>query len=71
MRCASPGASPSPQTNVSASPGVSSTTSSRSGPIRSFGPGRSCRIATGRPARPAASRTRRTVSACSSSVPCE
>ena len=61
----------SPQTNVSARPRVSSTTSSRSGPIRSFGPGRSWRIATGRPARPAASRTRRTVSACSSSVPCE
>ena len=53
------------------SPGVSSTISSRSGPIRSLGPGRSCRIATGRPARPAASRTRRAVSACSSSVPWE
>ena len=30
-------------------------------PMRSFGPGRSCRIATGRPARPAASRTSRDV----------
>ena len=44
-----PACSPSPQMNVSRSPGVSSTTSSRSGPIRSLGPGRSWRIATGRP----------------------
>ena len=33
------------------SPGLSSATSSRTGPIRSLGPGRSCRIATWRPAR--------------------
>ena len=58
--------SPAPHVNVTRSPGLSSTTSSRSGPMRSLGPGRSCRIATGRPALPAASRTRRTVSACSS-----
>ena len=37
--------------------------------MRSFGPGRSWRIATGRPARPAASRTSCAVSACSSCVP--
>ena len=61
----------SPQTNVSASPGLNSTTPSRSLPMRSFGPGRSCRIATWRPARPAASRTRRAVSACSSALPWE
>ena len=60
-----------PQTNVIASPGLSSTTPSRSLPMRSFGPGRSCRIATWRPARPAASRTRRAVSACSSALPWE
>ncbi len=42
----------SPQVNVTMSPGLSSTMSSRSGPIRSLGPGRSCRIATGRPALP-------------------
>ena len=53
------------------SPGLSSAMSSTSGPIRSFGPGRSWRIATGRPARPAASRTRWAVSACCSAVPCE
>ena len=39
--------------------------------MRSFGPGRSCRIATWRPARPAASRTSCAVSACSSALPCE
>ena len=54
MRCLSPSPppSPSPQTKVRSSPGPSSTTSSRSLPMRSFGPGRSCRIATWRPARP-------------------
>ena len=51
MRRESPSNSSSPQTNVRRSPGVSSTTSSCTGPMRSFGPGRSCRIATGRPAR--------------------
>ena len=39
--------------------------------MRSFGPGRSCRIATARPARPAALRTRSATSACSSALPCE
>ena len=39
--------------------------------MRSFGPGRSWRIATGRPTRPAALRTRWAVSACCSAVPCE
>src|SRR5918997_6100504 len=71
MRRESPSASWSPQTNVTSSPGLSSAIPSTSLPIRSFGPGRSCRIATERPARFAASRTSRTVSACSSAVPCE
>ena len=43
--------------SVSVSPGRRSIRSSRSGPMRSFGPGRSCRIATWRPARLDASRT--------------
>src|SRR3954468_18847227 len=60
-----------PQTNVVVSPGLNSATSSRRRPMRSFGPGRSCRIATWRPARPAASRTSRAVSACSSALPWE
>ncbi len=62
-RSPSPPPSPSPHTNVRGSPAPSSTTSSRSLPIRSFGPGRSCRIATWRPARPAALRTRSATSA--------
>src|SRR6478735_1251376 len=70
-REASPSPPLGPHTNVVASPGLNSTTPSRSLPIRSFGPGRSCRIATWRPARPAASRTRRAVSACSSALPWE
>src|SRR3954468_2830471 len=57
--------------NVVLSPGLNSTTPSRRAPMRSFGPGRSCRIATWRPARPAASRTSRAVSACSSALPWE
>ena len=58
MLRASPTTSPSgPQVKVTVSPGRSSATSSRSLPMRSFGPGRSWRIATGRPARPAALRT--------------
>ena len=39
--------------------------------MRSFGPGRSCMIATERPARLAASRTREAISACSSALPWE
>src|SRR4051812_46610048 len=70
-REASPSPPLVPHTNVVVSPGLNSTTPSRSLPIRSFGPGRSCRIATWRPARPAASRTRRAVSACSSALPWE
>src|SRR3954447_26683756 len=70
-RVASPSAPFSPQTNVVTSPGLNSATSSRSRPMRSFGPGRSCRIATWRPTRPAASRTSRAVSACSSALPWE
>src|SRR5262245_19749209 len=58
-----------PQWNVTASPAFRSTTSPASGPMRSFGPGRSCSSATGRPARPAASRTHSAVSACSSWEP--
>ena len=54
-----------------ARPTCSSTTPSRSAPMRSFGPGRSCRMATGRPPRPAASRTSWAVSACSSRLPWE
>ena len=38
-----------PQTSTSRSPGLSSTRSSSSAPMRSLGPGRSWRIATGRP----------------------
>ena len=71
IRRASPSASCSPQTNVTSSPGLSSAMPSTSLPMRSFGPGRSCRIATGRPARFAASRTRCAVSACSSALPWE
>src|SRR4051794_9827571 len=70
-RVASPSLPLGPHTNVVASPGLNSTTPSRSLPIRSFGPGRSCRIATWRPARPAASRTRWATSACSSALPWE
>src|SRR4051794_17260200 len=43
--------------------------SSSSAPMRSFGPGRSCRIATGLPTRPAASRTHCAVSSCCSCEP--
>ena len=71
IRCASPSKPLAPQTKVRWSPGLSSAIPSASGPIRSLGPGRSCRIATCRPARPAASRTSLAVSACSSAVPCE
>ena len=71
IRRASPSAACSPHTNVTWSPGLSSAMSSTSLPIRSLGPGRSCMIATGSPARFAASRTRDAVSACSSAVPCE
>src|SRR3954454_17812860 len=70
-RVASPSLPLGPHTNVVASPGLNSTTPSRRAPMRSFGPGRSCRIATWRPARPAASRTSRAVSACSSALPWE
>ena len=66
---ASPSSSPSAPQKVTRLPGSSSTRSSRRTPMRSLGPGRSCRIATGRPARPAASRTRCAVSACCSCVP--
>ncbi len=45
--------------------------SSRNAPIRSFGPGRSWRIATCRPTRLAAARTRSAFSACSSRLPWE
>src|SRR4051794_17304171 len=70
MRRASPGSPPSPlQTKVRWSPMPRSAVPSRSAPMRSLGPGRSCRIATGRPARPAASRTRWAISACCSAVP--
>ena len=55
-----------PADDVRRSPGLSSATSSRSGPMRSLGPGRSWRMATWRPARSAAVRTRAAVSACSS-----
>ena len=71
IRVASPSSSCSPQTNVTTSPGLSSAMPSVSLPIRSFGPGRSWRIATERPARLAASRTRWAVSACSSALPWE
>src|SRR3954454_4001560 len=71
-RDASPSAPFSPpHTKVVVSPGLNSATPSRSLPMRSFGPGRSCRTATWRPARPAASRTSRAVSACSSALPWE
>ena len=70
MRPASPSSSV-PQANVRRSPGLSSATSSRSGPMRSLGPGRSWRIATWRPAWSAAVRRRAAVSAFSSGVPCE
>ena len=69
MRRPSPASPLTPHTNVTGSPVLSSATSSRSAPMRSLGPGRSCRIATGRPARPAASRIARAVSACCSAVP--
>ena len=39
MRCASPSPSSPLQSNVTRSPGLSSTTPSRSGPMRSLGPG--------------------------------
>ena len=61
----------SPHTNVTSSPGLSSAIPSLSAPMRSLGPGRSCRTATWRPARPAASRTASAVPACSSAVPWE
>ena len=67
-------ASPSPsswQTKVTVLPVSSSTRSSTSWPMRILGPGRSWRIATGRPAAFAASRTMREVSACSSTLPWE
>ena len=63
LRSPSPPPSPLPHTNVSGSPAPSSTMSSRSLPMRSFGPGRSCMIATARPARFDASRTRSATSA--------
>ena len=69
MRSASPAPS-APASNVTRSPGLSSATSS-SGPIRSLGPGRSWRIATGRSSRSAAARTRWAVRAFSSGVPWE
>ena len=69
MRVASPGSSPSAPQKVTTFPGLSSTRSSRRTPTRSLGPGRSCSSAMGRPARPAASRTRCAVSACCSCVP--
>src|SRR3954454_6500481 len=70
IRWASP--SPSmPAHSVRWSPARSSATSSRSGPMRSLGPGRSWRMATGRPARPAAERMRSTFSSCSSRLPWE
>src|SRR5215218_806522 len=71
IRLASPSSSWLPQTNVTWSPGLSSAIPSTSLPIRSFGPGRSWRIATDLPARLAASRTRCAVSACSSALPWE
>ena len=71
IRLASPGTPSSSQTNVTMSPTLRSTTPSASSPIRSLGPGRSWRIATGRPARPAASRTSSTVSAWTSWLACE
>src|SRR3954452_10232244 len=60
-----------PQVNMIVSPGLSSTVSSFRRPRRSLGPGRSWRIATGRPARPDALRTSSTFLRCSSTVPCE
>ena len=71
IRRALPSAPFSPHTNVTSSPGLSSAIPSVSGPMRSFGPGRSCSTATWRPARPAAWRTSDAVSACSSAVPWE
>src|SRR5918999_143568 len=68
---ASPSDSFGPQTNVTSSPGLSSAIPSTSLPIRSLGPGRSWRMATERPARSAAARTRSAVSACSSALPWE
>src|SRR3954452_5108895 len=67
----SPSSPSEPQVKGMWSAGLSSTVPARRRPSRSLGPGRSCRMATGRPARPAASRTRATFSACSSSEPCE
>src|SRR3954454_21144814 len=69
MRRASPGPSSRPHSKTTLSPTLSSTVPSTSGPIRSLGPGRSCSSATGRPARPAASRTSWAVAACCSCVP--
>src|SRR4051794_25702302 len=69
MRRASPAPFSPPHSKTTLSPTLSSTVPSTSGPMRSFGPGRSCRSATGRPARPAASRTSCAVSACCSCDP--
>ncbi len=60
IRVASPIRS-DPHTSVSVSPTRSSAMSSLSAPIRSFGPGRSWRIATWRPAADAAARMRSSV----------
>src|SRR5437588_2636602 len=70
IRCSSPGSS-DPPTRTSLSPGLSSARSFLIAPIRTFGPGRSCRIATCRPARPAALRMRSAFSAWISRFPCE
>jgi hypothetical protein len=60
-----------PQTSSSVSPARNSAMSSLSAPIRIFGPGRSWRIATWRPALAAAARIRSAFSAWISRLPCE
>jgi hypothetical protein len=55
----------------SSSPCRSSATPPSSDPVLILGPDKSCRIATSRPARAAAARTRATVAPCVSWVPCE
>ena len=57
--------------STSFSPGLSSAMPSRSTPMRSLGPGRSCRIATWRPAAADAARTRSAFSAWISRLPWE
>src|SRR5687768_4107939 len=70
IRPGSPGESPAAMRRVSPSVSVNDPPPA-TGPVRIFGPLRSCRIATGRARRPAASRIASNTSRCDSCVPWE